>query len=418
MEYIIFEVLELLVEILVMLLLFQNLITSKKNRMISWALLASVALILSAAFKLGENIAVVDLALSICLVAAFLETQWYKKITIFLLLYPLSSLTYQGFDLIVDSLIPKFNFFKANSISVEIFEKIGTIIILLMILVLKRKKNYTLKLTQPSIIILGIESIIISSFLTAVTWENQKLKQDTLYLLASLSGASILLVFLYLIVASARNVSSEKNEMQMRYIEGLEKYYEELEKNELFMRKIRHDMNNHFQILSNLMANDKIDEVKRYLEQYQDGISMKIKKLPDIGMPSINAIIVQKMNEYPDIKIEYKGAVKEEGKINEYDLCTVLVNLLDNALEYSSQHGFKQIKLGMYQDSNCVLLSVENEVEKGTGIEHLRHTTKKDKENHGLGIDNVRDVADKYKGSLDYSVMGDRLSAVVKLYLN
>lgn len=418
MEHIVFEILEMFIEVLVMLILFRDRLTSDKNRIIGWISVTCLALALSAFFKVGENIAVLDLVLSACLVSVFLEYIWYKKITIFILLYTITSLTYQGFDLLVDSFVDKYDFFMVNDLFVEIFEKLAVIAILTLILWFKEKKNYVLKLTQPTIIILGIESMIISTFLSVSTWERQKLDQDILYLFASLGGASILLVFCYLLVASARNISLEKSEMQMRYIEGLKKYYEELERNEVFVRKIRHDMNNHFQILSNLAERGKIEEVRKYLKQYQDGISMKIKKLPDIGMPSINAIIVQKMNEYPDIKIEYKGAVKEEGKINEYDLCTVLVNLLDNALEYSSQHGSKQIKLGMYQDQNCVLVSVENEVEKGIEIEQLRHTTKKDKENHGLGIDNVRDVADKYKGSLDYSITEDRLSAVVKLYLN
>ncbi len=101
-----------------------------------------------------------------------------------------------------------------------------------------------------------------------------------------------------------------------------------------------------------------------------------------------------------------EGALPKQYKVEEYDLCILISNLLTNALEAcermpAGKARYIQIKAGSYQDK--LYISVENSTNGKVAVEGERlYTTKKDKQNHGLGSENVVRIVKKYDGLLHY----------------
>ena len=64
----------------------------------------------------------------------------------------------------------------------------------------------------------------------------------------------------------------------------------------------------------------------------------------------------------------------------------------------------------MLEISNCIKKRVEVDDETG-----LLETTKKDKSNHGIGLANIRKVAQKYYGDIDISQDDNSFTLMVLL---
>ncbi len=89
------------------------------------------------------------------------------------------------------------------------------------------------------------------------------------------------------------------------------------------------------------------------------------------------------------------------------DLCIILGNVLDNALEANIrvkiQNAF--IKLYMRMDINNLLIIVENSFDGhiSKSKEGRLQTLKADRLNHGLGLESVKKSVNKYHGYINTS---------------
>ena len=107
-----------------------------------------------------------------------------------------------------------------------------------------------------------------------------------------------------------------------------------------------------------------------------------------------------------EIQFEIQGNIPEGVKVSSYDLCTVISNLLRNAIESCEKiedvsNRIIKIKMNTYQ--SFIFITIENTVAKEVKIKNNELVTeKKDTRYHGLGSGNVKAVVDKYNGKLAY----------------
>lgn len=55
--------------------------------------------------------------------------------------------------------------------------------------------------------------------------------------------------------------------------------------------------------------------------------------------------------------------------MSDYDLTIVVSNLLDNAFEYVSQNGFKEIEIGVFQDQNSIVIRVASPIKSDKEVQ-------------------------------------------------
>lgn len=94
--------------------------------------------------------------------------------------------------------------------------------------------------------------------------------------------------------------------------------------------------------------------------------------------------------------------------IDDMDLYILLENLCDNAIEAAAQSNNPTIKLQISEDNGNLCIYIGNTTSDNV-LKNNPHmnTTKKDKNMHGFGIMNIRDIIDKYNGTINYEQQGD-----------
>ena len=100
-------------------------------------------------------------------------------------------------------------------------------------------------------------------------------------------------------------------------------------------------------------------------------------------------------------EIDFDGIIPSDG-IDNIDLCTILANALDNALEASKPIENAIINVRAAVNSAVFMLTVSNPTLQPVEIKNNRvKTTKADSVNHGLGIGSIKNAAKKYNGEVN-----------------
>ena len=94
--------------------------------------------------------------------------------------------------------------------------------------------------------------------------------------------------------------------------------------------------------------------------------------------------------------------------VDDMDLYILLENLCDNAIEAAGQCEKPSIKLQIAENNASMYIDIGNTT-SGNVLKNNpnMNTTKKDKNMHGFGIMNIRDIIDKYNGTINYEQQGD-----------
>ncbi|MBY6879961.1 ATP-binding protein [Clostridium botulinum] len=173
------------------------------------------------------------------------------------------------------------------------------------------------------------------------------------------------------------------------------------------IRGIIHDMNNHVSCLKNLAATNNIEDIKKYLININETINKLDFKIKT-GNSISDAVINEKYNIAKANKIEFicDFLLPKETLLEPVDLCIILSNALDNALEacmrITDSNLPKKICIKSYIKNMYLIIEVSNSAtDKIQYAENKIISTKTDKNNHGIGISNIKTVAKKYNGIID-----------------
>ena len=112
----------------------------------------------------------------------------------------------------------------------------------------------------------------------------------------------------------------------------LQKYCDEVESMYTKMRGWRHDYHNHIQALQASMALGRFDEVNDYLRQLNDDLT-QVDTTVKTGRVMVDAILNGKMNIAAQNSIVVKAEIPEGVPVTDVDMCAIIGNLLDNAIE-------------------------------------------------------------------------------------
>lgn len=177
------------------------------------------------------------------------------------------------------------------------------------------------------------------------------------------------------------------------------KHYEKSEKINTEIRRFRHDYNNHMNCMKSLVQSGRYDELMDYINNISDAFPQS-GFLYNTGNYIADAILTDKLENARKngTNISFKGIISPS--INNTDLCIILGNILDNAVEACEKiDGEKEISVfGGYQHGYFILIAknpISCHVQTENGIPA---TTKPDTAYHGFGLQNVESVVKKYDG--------------------
>ena len=101
-----------------------------------------------------------------------------------------------------------------------------------------------------------------------------------------------------------------------------------------------------------------------------------------------------------------------------FDISVILNNAIENAIEGTIGCEKPQVFVTAYYKKNAYMLEIVNSISKQIEIDRetgLPETTKKDADNHGFGLANIRKVAQKYYGEIDINQEDNKFRLTVML---
>lgn len=182
--------------------------------------------------------------------------------------------------------------------------------------------------------------------------------------------------------------------------ELLQKYCDEVESMYTKMRGWRHDYHNHIQALQASMALGKYEEVNEYLHQLNDDLT-QVDTTVKTGRVMVDAILNGKLNiaAQHEIAVNVKAKIPENMSVSDVDLCAIIGNLLDNAIEENKrlpkEDRFLRIYIG--QKNTQFYLAFTNAAGKKREKRKNLFVSAKG-EQHGMGLMRVESLVKKYGG--------------------
>lgn len=222
---------------------------------------------------------------------------------------------------------------------------------------------------------------------------------------------SVLLLRAVLTLANYERLTQEKQLASLREI-----YYQGIQREQNQVRTMRHDLHNHLTVLQGLIESGKIEKAEEYVKQLLGTPALRgSRQLCDNG--AANAVLAAKAEEITRLGLEgdFQVSLPEALPIVDMDLCALLGNALDNAMEAAVKAQDKKISLRCRTDKGMLMLKVTNAL-AGDERENLA-TTKADKKHHGFGLDGMREIAKRYGGTLETVTDGGSFVLLVCLPL-
>lgn len=215
-----------------------------------------------------------------------------------------------------------------------------------------------------------------------------------------LAGGFVIISFFGIsyIVVKYITVSSKQKESEIQ-LEMQAEHYQDLAEKNRDIRRFRHDIKNNLLALDILLSDGKYDEAKNYIDSMNESVKETENRF-STGSYLADAILSHKADEIKNDKldIEFSGTVPSE-RISNNDLCTILTNSIDNAARACKEVAPCKINVTSDETEKGCTITVSNPVLKKVEIKNNSiKTSKKDAQNHGFGIENIKKVAEKYRG--------------------
>lgn len=267
-----------------------------------------------------------------------------------------------------------------------------------------------------------ISVAVVAGFLAVITLSEQTaliIADDTLDMWTIMS---VVLMMSVLVFNMRRQYETEKElaKLKSEQTELLERDYNTLNQAYAINAKLFHDFHNHIGVLRQLLLHKKMEQAMQYLDELQ----APVQEMADTvctGDETVDYLINSKAAtaKVSDIRFQLQVEFPRHTNLRSADLCTILGNLLDNALEAAKQIEAPErrlIQLTIRRINQMLVIKVENSfanapVEK----DGVYMTSKNEGGLHGWGLKSARAAAGKYDGMVQTSYAGNMFKAVVTL---
>ncbi len=153
-------------------------------------------------------------------------------------------------------------------------------------------------------------------------------------------------------------------------------------------KSFRHDIKNHLSVLDGLLRSGKPEEGREYLKKLE-AVSEALSFPYQTGNPVVDILLGEKLGLAKEIAAEVSLVLPKPCGIDDFDLCVLFANALDNAIAACrANDGAKAIRIGGKQQGDFYMLTFENTCSDGP----LPPA--------GTGLSNINAVAEKYHGAL------------------
>lgn len=185
--------------------------------------------------------------------------------------------------------------------------------------------------------------------------------------------------------------------------ELIETHYQEVDNMYRKMRGWRHDYRNHIQAMKVMAANGNMDGIKAYLDELDIDLNT-VDTVVKTGNAMADAILNSKISlaQSKSIAVHCDAHIPVKLQMSELDLCCILGNLFDNAIEASLSLPERERQIRVYMDMKGTQLYISftnfTSGRKLNKVGNLFQTSKG--EGHGFGLVRIDNIIERLGGYL------------------
>lgn len=284
-----------------------------------------------------------------------------------------------------------------------------TLALLIISIVIRRKKLKVNDLTAIYLLAIIILQIFLVSFLLYVYYTKIQfglfITVITIYIVISVTIT--LLVIRYSISLERKQ---NKQELIVSQYKFMTSQYEQLRNSYVGYRKLRHDLKEHINVINGLALQGKTEELKDYTSSLtRDWETLSSRTFCDV--PAVDIVIADKYNIAVSEGIKADFIIKgiKEANTDDIYLCSIISNLLNNALEATMQcrtERYVKLHSGIVMDN--LVITCHNS--------YSEHNSKKaNPQNHGYGLHIINDFSKLLGGNFVYCYDDNTFSATVTI---
>lgn len=278
---------------------------------------------------------------------------------------------------------------------------------------LKRARNVSIrKATYYAIIINGLQILLILVVLFAVLFVPQIKTSPRLLLILTLAAS---LVVIWGAVVDIREAIQTRR--LVRQLDDMDESLDALANLNITLRTQRHDFLNHLQVVYSLIEMEEYEEANEYIEQVYGRITA-VSRAMKTAVPAVNALLQVKIAACEEAHVPVTLDITSkwerlEETLPAWEMCKVLSNLIDNAID--AMEGIPQKKrhltISLTENLRQYCFRVANTgtpipPEMQEGIFQPGVTTKG--EGHGMGLYIVRKTLNARGGDIALVSEGER----------
>ena len=219
-----------------------------------------------------------------------------------------------------------------------------------------------------------------------------------------IAGDIAALIFILLEYLLQRIMKREEDKTIIYQNKLMKQQMDEIENIYMTMRGWRHDYHNHLQSLKGFLSLNKVEQMKDYLNELETDLD-SIDTLYHSGNLQLDSILNAKLAiaEKGQIRIHCDASIPPQLHVSDLDLCVILGNLLDNAIESCRKikdpdERFIRVYIGILKKQ--LYISITNATSE-TVKQRTDHYFTTKRGDHGHGLKRVDQVVKKYDGYLN-----------------
>lgn len=195
-----------------------------------------------------------------------------------------------------------------------------------------------------------------------------------------------------------KRIINYQNDLMTKHYSEVENIYKE-------MRGWKHDYHNHIQLMKAYLELGKYEEMDIYLNDLDRNLT-DIDTVLKTGNLMVDAILNSKLSLAisHDIKVNAKATVPKNLQVADIDLCVIIGNLMDNAMEAAIKLENPEdrfIRVYIREMKGQLYISIANSTEGNIKKLGLEYISTKLGANHGFGLKRVDSIVNKYGGFIN-----------------
>ena len=273
------------------------------------------------------------------------------------------------------------------------------------------QKEIQLKIGEYFILLISV----VCSFIVVAISQSLMEDDETLFIYlkqpfaVSVTALGFIMITGLLWISFLKNKSDlykAENASYKQFMDKQESHVKDVVEADNKLRSFRHDINTHISALEACLNRRDYDALEKYLVRMKQNSSLKSSDLIS-GYAAVDAIVGEWHEKADTYKIRWnwKGKFKANLKVDLFDLCVLMANLLSNAVEAAEkveneENRFIDVNIGSFHGRTLILVS-NSCIDETTKNKELL-TSKADKNNHGFGIKNIKRIVDDNNGEISF----------------